>query len=371
MRLPLSFLLPRDTSTQTPPRTPARHSATLSAVLRHGLTIVALGCVALPACSQADARPVRRAMQKVVVQPVRVLTFGGAILATQQKVLFTPYAQLTRRPLAPSSWNGDVDTLRKQETESPHRWAAVMMETSSLQISCSLGLLVRDPADPSANGCGQSSAAIDFAMAWDRSRFDTPPDWSDFWDVARHPGRRSLRRDPRTTLEIALLADGVSPDALYRVLNTQDGVDRAFRKLDQLRPYIVWWSTPEEAARILKSGGAMMGSVPTGEILSATQADRDRFGLYWSQRLQVTYAWGVPKTSEQENVALALTAWLEHPTQKQAFANAWPSLPSLSEINAIPPESRHFLPPIAVNDTFWSAHLPALSARFEHWATGQ
>lgn len=367
MRLPLSLLSFRDASSQRPLRPRAQRPSALPAFLRHGLTALVLGSMVLPAFSQADARSIRR-IHRTVVQPVRILTFGGAITATQQKVLFTPYAQLIKHSLAPASWDGGIESLRKQETVAPHRWAAVMMETSSLQISCSLGLLVRDPADPSPNGCGQSSASIDFAMAWDRSRFDTPPDWSDFWDVARHPGRRSLRRDPRTTLEIALLADGVSPDSLYRVLNTQDGVERAFRKLDQLRPYIVWWSTPEEAARILKSGGALMGSVPTGEILGAAQADRDRFGLYWPQRLQVNYAWGVPKTSAEENTALALTAWLEHPTQKQAFANAWPSLPSLAEINAGSPDSRHILPPIAVNDTFWSSHLSTLSARFERWA---
>ena len=369
MRLPLSFFLFRDAPLKTTRRSPARRLSAMPAARRYGLTTLVLGSLILPAASPAGARVVRR-IHRTVVQPIRILTFGGAITATQQKVLFTPYAQIIKHQLAPSSWDGTVESLRKQETDSPHRWAAVMMETSSLQVSCSLGLLARDPADPSPNGCGQSSASIDFAMAWDRSRFDTPPDWSDFWDVARHPGRRSLRRDPRTTLEIALLADGVTPDALYRVLNTQDGVERAFRKLDQLRPYIVWWSTPEEAARILKSGGALMGSVPTGEILSAAQADRGRFGLYWPQRLQVNYAWGVPKTSAEENTALALTAWLEHPTQKQAFANAWPSLPSLAEINAGSPDSRRLLPPIAVNDTFWSTHLSILSERFEHWAAG-
>lgn len=337
------------------------------AAIRQGLTVFVLGSLVLSSVTQAHARPARRS-HRTTVTPIRILTFGGAIAATQQKVLFTPYAELVKRPVSLTLWNGDITWLRKLETDTPNRWAAVMMETSSLQISCSLGLLVRDPADPSTNGCGQSSAAIDFAMAWDRSRFDTPPDWSDFWDVARHPGRRSLRRDPRTTLEIALLADGVPPDALYRVLDTQDGVDRAFRKLDQLRPYLVWWSTPEEAARILTKGGALMGSVPTGEILSATPAERARFGLYWPQRLQVNYAWGVPKTSAQENTALALTAWLEHPTQKQAFANAWPSLPSLAEINAGSPDTRHLAAPILVNDAFWSTHLPALAERFEHWA---
>ncbi|KGB20810.1 ABC transporter, periplasmic spermidine putrescine-binding protein PotD [Acetobacter tropicalis] len=326
-----------------------------------------IGMTLLHSGAQASTHFSRHTTRSVT-PPLRVLTFGGTISATQQKILFKPYAQLLKRPITITSWDGEIDVLHKQETVAPHRWAAVMMEDSSLQISCSLGLLARDPTDSSNNSCGQPSAAIDFAMAWDRSRFETTPTWADFWDVARHPGRRSLRRDPRTTLEIALLADGVQPEALYRVLSSNEGLDRAFHKLEQIRPYIVWWSTPAEAAHILKSGGALMGCVPTGEILSATPAERLRFGVFWSQRLQVNYAWGVPKSSAQDNTALAFTSWLEHPTQKQAFANAWPSLPSLTEINSGSPELQHLPAAIPVDDAFWSAHLATISARFEHWA---
>lgn len=326
-----------------------------------------MGMLLLHGGAQASTHTTRRSVRPAAA-PLRVLTFGGMIATTQQKILFKPYAQLLKRSITSTPWDGEIDALRKQETVSPHRWAAVMMEDSSLQISCSLGLLARDPADNSNSSCGQPSAAIDFAMAWDRSRFDTAPTWADFWDVARHPGRRSLRRDPRTTLEIALLADGVPPEALYRVLNSDEGLDRAFHKLEQIRPYIVWWSTPAEAAHILKSGGALMGCVPTGEILSESPSERLRFGVFWSQRLQVNYAWGVPKSSGQDNTALAFASWLEHPTQKQAFANAWPSLPSLKEISSGLPELQHLPAAIPVDDTFWSTHLASISARFEHWA---
>lgn len=318
--------------------------------------------------AQAHVRPARHVRHAAPPAALKVLTFGGAITTIQQKILFTPYAQAQQKTITLSPWGGDIESLKKQENTPAKQWSAVMMENNALQVSCSMGLLVRDPIDTSNASCGQPSAIIDFAMAWDYSRFETPPNWSDFWDVARHPGRRSLRRDPRTTLEIALLADGVPPDALYRVLDTNEGIDRAFHKLDQLRPYIIWWSTPEEAARILKSGGALMGSVPTGEILSLPAADRKRFGLFWTQRLAVSYAWGVPVSAGKNTAALALVSWLEHPTQKQAFANAWPSLPSLTEIAANPSGLQHLPPAIPVNDAFWSAHLAGLSARFAHWA---
>ncbi|WP_052944758.1 extracellular solute-binding protein [Acetobacter cibinongensis] len=355
------------TQRTVPPAPRAAHTA--PARIMWGLGALALACITVSGMTaEVHARTYRHIRHSPASPTLKVLTFGGAIADVQQKVLFAPYSQTEKQTVAMTFWNGEIDSLRKQENTAPTRWAAVMMENSALQISCSLGLLVRDPMDSSSSSCGQPSASIDFAMVWDRAVLDSPPNWSDFWDVARHPGRRSLRRDPRTTLEVALLADGVPPDALYRVLDSREGLDRAFRKLDQLRPYIVWWSTPQEAARILKSGGALMGCAPTGEILNLPLAERSRFGVFWGQRLAINYAWGVPKTVGQDNTALALVAWLEHPTQKQAFANAWPSLPSLTEITSGTADLQHVPPAIAVSDTFWSTHLADISARFERWA---
>ncbi len=57
-----------------------------------------------------------------------------------------------------------------------------------------------------------------------------PDSWADFWDVKKFPGRRALQKHPIGTLEIALMADGVEPGKLYPL-----DLDRAFRKLDQIR----------------------------------------------------------------------------------------------------------------------------------------
>jgi len=41
-------------------------------------------------------------------------------------------------------------------------------------------------------------------------------------------GKRALRKGPKTTLEIALMADGVAPKDVYKTLGTNEGVERAF-----------------------------------------------------------------------------------------------------------------------------------------------
>ncbi|MDY0883301.1 hypothetical protein ACFPL7_10100 [Dongia soli] len=35
---------------------------------------------------------------------------------------------------------------------------------------------------------------------------------------------------------MALIADGEAPQDVYKVLGTSEGVDRAFKKLDQIKP---------------------------------------------------------------------------------------------------------------------------------------
>lgn len=340
-------------------------ASSLHVLSRRRALLAGLGCLAPMLPGPVWAR--RPQKQAKVATGLHILTLAGRIGEIQSKVLFKPYEQLTHQTIVPHGWNGQLADLQHFANLTHHAPAAAMMESSTLRIGCNLKLLSRHQTDSSSSNCGQPSASIDYAMAWDKGRFENAPGWSDFWDVARHPGRRSLRRDPRITLEIALLADGVPANALYHVLATPEGVDHAFLKLEQLRPYIAWWSTPEEAGHILASGGALMGCVPTGEILGAPEPDRQRFGLYWQQRFLVQYGWGVPTAAARNPAALAFVSWLEQAVQQQAFANAWPSLPSMTELNTLAPRIGHIPPAITVDDIFWENNLGKLTERFQHW----
>src|SRR5580704_6265028 len=97
------------------------------------------------------------------------------------------------------------------------------------------------------------SVAYEFyssVLAYSQTRYPagaTPDSWADFWDVKKFPGRRALRNHPLATLEAALMADGVAPDQLYPL-----DVDRAFKKLEEIKPYItVWWTSGAQSAQLL------------------------------------------------------------------------------------------------------------------------
>lgn len=71
--------------------------------------------------------------------------------------------------------------------------------------------------------------------------------WSDFWDVKSYPGARSLPNlsDPWRVYAAALMADGVTSDKLFPI-----DVERALRKLDQLKPNVaLWWRTGDQSQR--------------------------------------------------------------------------------------------------------------------------
>ena len=85
-----------------------------------------------------------------------------------------------------------------------------------------------------ANGHGVASNIQGTNLCYRRDKFPTggPKSWVDFWDVKRFPGARGLCiNDSPRTLIFALLADDVPADRLYPL-----DVDRAFKKLDQIKP---------------------------------------------------------------------------------------------------------------------------------------
>jgi putative spermidine/putrescine transport system substrate-binding protein len=56
-------------------------------------------------------------------------------------------------------------------------------------------------------------------------------------------------------LEAALMADGVAPANVYRVLATRDGQERAWKKLAEIVPHVtVWYRGGSQSAQLLRDG---------------------------------------------------------------------------------------------------------------------
>ena len=92
----------------------------------------------------------------------------------------------------------------------------------------------------------------------------TPDRLKDVFDVVAFPGKRAFRRSPRYLLEMGLIADGVAPEDVYRLLAGEEGTTRAFSRLELLRGHINWVETPAAASRQLAERSAVMAMVYSG-----------------------------------------------------------------------------------------------------------
>ena len=121
-----------------------------------------------------------------------------------------------------------------------------------------------------------------------------PSSWPEVFDVKRFPGTRTLEDRVSPTLEIALLADGLTPDTLYPL-----DVDRAFRKLDTVRKHTTFWTTDAQAEELFTDGDVICGMIANGRAYNAVQKGA-KITLVWNQHAEtVEYPRGTQGQSKR------------------------------------------------------------------------
>ena len=341
-------------------------------------TLLAIAAVLAP--SLASLSP------PAMARDLTIVARGETMASATQRVLVTPFTTATGIAVSPQSWDGGADALAAALKAAGTNWDLIQVSGDELLIGCTGGQFEKldwsqiggkDHYLPQAvSDCGVGFTVTNLTLAWDRDKFPGTPSWADFWDVAKFPAKRGLRRGVVGNLEIALMADGVAPADVYKVLATNDGVDRAFRKLDQLKPYIVWWRTEAEAGKILGSGDVLMTSAPSDQIVRAVQATHRNFGIQWTNSLYDVLSWAVIKGSPN----------LRDATQFLYFAGTSAIESRLVEqfgLGGLAKGANDGLPPnlLAVSPTspanlksglqidagFWHDNLAKLRPRFEAW----
>ncbi len=318
-----------------------------------------------------------------------VVSWGGAYQEAQREVYFRPWAQRSNQRLLEETWDGGVGVLRAKIESRANNWDVVQVESEELLLGCEEGLFERmdfaaiggqeNYIPQAVHECGVGTILYSFVLAYDRARLNTPPrGWADFFDTARIPGKRGLRRGPKTTLEIALLADGVRPEEVYRLLATEAGVNRAFRKLDSIRGDLVWWERGSQPAQWLASGEVALTNAYNGRISAANQNDGRNFGMVWDQNLYTLDSWVIMRGSPNRQRALA---FLRFAGQPEVQAGLPPRIPygvtarganerlPQNVLAELPTAPQNAATALQINDRFWLDNLDRLNQRFNAWVS--
>ncbi len=313
-------------------------------------------------------------------QPIAAAIAPGPATEAIRHILLEPYAGATATQLGAPAWDGSADALRK--LQAAHAADLVLLDGATLATLCKAQVL--DKLDWAALGrdrfvanattdCGAGAYTSATVLAWDRDKLAGTPGWMDFWDIAKHPGRRGLHRGARGNLELALLADGVSAGDVYRMLRSNDGVDRAFRKLDQLKPYVLWWDQPSQPAQLLAQAKVLLTSAPSASLPADAKS---HVGTQWDGSLTEIAFWARPAGAPHERGAAAALAVATDAARLASLAKATGLGPATkAAIALLPADARARNPSLPANqqgalasdDGFWAENADKLEARFTAW----
>ncbi|MBV4396132.1 ABC transporter substrate-binding protein [Advenella alkanexedens] len=321
-------------------------------------------------------------------QSLTVVSFGGDAKVAMEKAYFQPFEKETGIRINSADWNGEMGKIKSMVDTNSVQWDVVEVEAPELERGCAEGMFeeidyskVIPQSDFIENGaleCGVGTFIWSVALAYNKDKLkEAPTSWADFWDVKKYPGKRSLRKGAKYTLEIALMADGVSPKDVYTVLATPEGVDRAFKKLDEIKPYIQWWESGAQPGQYLVAGDVVMSSAYNGRITHAINQENKRpLGLVWDQSLYAIDYWAIPKGSPNVENAHKLIKHASQPENLVAFSTLLPyGPPTIAAIEALPADIAKDLPSskenmenaIALDVNFWTDYGDALEQRYNAW----
>jgi putative spermidine/putrescine transport system substrate-binding protein len=151
-------------------------------------------------------------------------------------------------------------------------------------------------------------------LAYDGDKLKTAPTgWADFFDSKKFPGKRAIRNGAKWNLEVALIADGVPAKDVYTVLRSPDGVDRAFRKLDTIKPDLVFWKSGAQPPQMLAAGDVVMTTAYNGRITAANEKDKKNFKMVWKDTPWTMDSWVIMKGTPNKAGAEKLVEYLGRP----------------------------------------------------------
>ena len=261
-----------------------------------------------------------------------MVSWGGSYTDACEEAYLKPFTAHTGIEVTLDDYNGGLSQIRSQVEADNVYWDIVDIQSPDLVRGCDEGLfetldpsLLAPGADGSApeddfypdliNECGVAMLFFSTVVAYNHERTtgEAPRTLQDFFDLDRFPGRRGMRRTPLANLEFALMADGVPAAEIYAVLDTEEGVARAFRKLDTIKDEVVWWEAGAQPPQLLADGEVVMTTAYNGRIFNAQVLEDQPFTIVWHGQVLEISNLAILSGSRNLDAARQLLAYASRP----------------------------------------------------------
>jgi putative spermidine/putrescine transport system substrate-binding protein len=307
-------------------------------------------------------------------------SWGGAYQDAEKAAYCEPFAKATGAMVVQ---DGPINPakFRAMAASGTPDWDVVDVTGGFIEVAAKDGLLEKvdpklihlDRIDPRfvheyGVGCIVWSSNLGYSTAAFPN--DAPKTWADLFDFKKFPGKRTLQDSPTASLEVALLADGVAPDKLYPL-----DVDRAFKKLSEIKGQTVFWSTNSQSQQLFVDREVVAGIILNGRVYDAAQKGA-KIALSWEQNIQQVDYLVVPKGSKNRDAAMRLIDTMTVAENQAKVANLIAYSPTNPEafkgIDAkvmpwLCTTPENIKKGFVLSQVYWRDHLKDLTERWTAW----
>jgi putative spermidine/putrescine transport system substrate-binding protein len=323
----------------------------------------------------------------IAADDITIASWGGAYQESQRQAYFTPFRGEGNK-VTEVEHVGEIDKIRAMVESGNVTWDVVDLDTQTALAACGEGLL--EVIDWTKLGmdrtrfvggdlqdCAVPTIIYATVIAYNTSvLMDPPKTVADLFDLKKFPGKRGLQKNPFVNLEWSLIADGVTPGDVYRVLATAEGVERAFKKLDTIKNDIIWWEVGTQPARLLADGEVIMTSAWNNRIYNAIVTEKKPFAILWDRQGFDWDWWSIPKGTAKLEAAYRFIAFASDPVrmaEQTRYITYGPA--NMDALAHVDPSILPYLPiaeenmtnALIVSPQFWREHGDQLRDRFNSW----
>ena len=325
----------------------------------------------------------------VAADKLTITSWGGGYSESLRKAFYEPFAKKTGISIVEDEWDGNNASIAGQVETKTYKWSLITGGSDNQVAGCDEGVLERldyakagvkpDDFQPGiAADCGIPVYVYSQQFGYNATKLpgEKPSTIADFWNLTKFPGKRGLYKRAQYNLEFALMADGVAPADVYKVLSTPEGVDRAFKKLDEIKPSIVWSETGSVTTQLLVSGEVSMAVVSNGRIYTAITKEKQPVGVFWDHQIVDVDYWVVPKGAPNLDKIyeyLTFVSTKEQQAETSKYTTFGPTRVGAEQL--APEEIRKNLPTapenmmnaLKLDPQFWADNKDSLQQRFVNW----
>ena len=265
---------------------------------------------------------------------VTVASWGGAYTESQKLGYGDPTAKALGVDINWVDYSGGLSEIKAQKEAGAITWDIIDVFAFDTINGCDEGIFVEFDFDkdfpaapdgtpasedffaPMPSKCAVGNILYSWNYAYNVNNVDgTPSTIKDFFNTKKFPGKRAIYKSALTNLEIALAGDGVymgkGGSEIYKLLETEAGVNRAMNKIKELctdpNGGCVFWSAGAQPPELLVAGEVVMATGWNGRFFNAEVGEGAPIKQVWhGQGLDYEYFALVKGGPDEANAKKAL-----------------------------------------------------------------